>query len=299
MSLKVAFIGCVASSAAALQTLLGLGPARAQVVGLITRRASTFNADFHDLLPLAQLHGLPVLFAEDAADDAAQAAWLRALQPDVVFCVGWSRLLGPEVLRVAPRGVIGYHPAALPANRGRHPLIWALALGLEETASSFFLMEPTADSGALVDQQRIVIDSEDDAAVLYAKVLAAIRQQVAAIVERMNVGPLRVLPQDHALANHWRKRSATDGRIDWRMPAQGVHRLVRALARPYPGADFLYEGQPVKLWKCNLVPTGASNLEPGKVLSVVGAQITVKCGVDAICLVDHGLLALPREGGYL
>lgn len=36
-------------------------------------------------------------------------------------------------------GVLGYHPAKLPQNRGRHPLIWALALGLKKSASTFFL----------------------------------------------------------------------------------------------------------------------------------------------------------------
>jgi len=41
-------------------------------------------------------------------------------------------------LGIAPLGVVGFHPAALPANRGRHPLIWALFLGLKKTASTFF-----------------------------------------------------------------------------------------------------------------------------------------------------------------
>lgn len=182
MSLKVAFIGCVAFSAAALQTLLSFGPERVQVLGVITRRASRFNADFNNLFPLAQHYALPVLFAEDADDDKTQAAWLRDRHPDIVFCIGWSRLLGPEVLGVAPQGVVGYHPAALPSNRGRHPLIWALALGLKETASSFFFMEMEADSGALIDQQRLVIDEDEDAASLYGKALDAIKLQVERIV---------------------------------------------------------------------------------------------------------------------
>lgn len=299
MSLRVAFIGCVASSAAALQTLLALGPERVQVVGVITRRASKFNADFHDLLPLIEQHALPVLFAEDAADDNTQAAWLRDRQPDIVFCIGWSRLLGPEVLGVAQQGVVGYHPAALPANRGRHPLIWALALGLRETASSFFLMEAEADSGALIDQQRLVIEEDEDAASLYGKVLDAIKLQVERIADRINAGTLAVLPQDPAKANHWRKRNVADGRIDWRMPARGVHQLVRALARPYPGADFLFAGDPIKVWKCTVVEGAASNLEPGKVLAVDGRSITVKCGIDAICLLEHELPTLPKEGDYL
>ena len=35
-------------------------------------------------------------------------------------------------------GVLGFHPSELPKNRGRHPLIWALALGLKKSASTFF-----------------------------------------------------------------------------------------------------------------------------------------------------------------
>ena len=191
------------------------------------------------------------------------------------------------------------YPSALPANRGRHPLIWALVLGLRETASSFFLMEATADSGALVDQRPIKIDEDDDAPKLYDKVLAVIPQQVIAIIDRANVGQLDGLPQDHMKANIWRKRVPADGCIDWRMPAQGVHRLVNALTRPYPGADFKYEGRHIKVWKSAVVLGSLPNQEPGKVLSVVGRQVTVKCGVDALCLVEHELLTLPKEGGYL
>lgn len=299
MSLRIAFIGCVASSAVALQALLDLAPGRVDVVGLITRRASTFNADFHDLSPLVQRLGIPVLYAEEAPDDSAQAEWLRATAPDLVFCVGWSRLLGPKVLHTAPRGVIGYHPAALPANRGRHPLIWALVLGLEETASSFFFMQPEADSGPILDQQRIAISRDDDAASLYAKVLAAIRGQVGTIVDGLTTGRLRLLPQDEAHANHWRKRSAADGQIDWRMSAHSVYNLVRALSRPYPGADLVLGGRPAKVWKCAVALAGSPNQEPGKVLAVSGREVTIKCGVGAICLTEHELPALPAPGDYL
>lgn len=74
---------------------------------------------------------------------------------------------------------------------------------------------------------------------------------------------------------------------------------MRALARPYPGADFHLGGAPVKVWECALVEGVASNLEPCKVLKVDGRRITVKYGIDAICLLDYELYTLPREGDYL
>ena len=73
--------------------------------------------------------------------------WISDLAPDVIFCFGWSQLFKKKLLNIASLGVIGFHPALLPANRGRHPLIWSLILGLKETGSSFFFMDEGADSG--------------------------------------------------------------------------------------------------------------------------------------------------------
>ena len=62
-----------------------------------------------------------------------------------------------------PLGVISSHPAALPANRGRHPILWALVLGLAETASTFLGMDDVADSCDDISQVRIRIDTFDNA----------------------------------------------------------------------------------------------------------------------------------------
>ncbi len=298
MTLRIAFIGCVASSRVALKSLLTLPASLCEVVGIMTMRSGKINSDFIDLSDLAR-QGIPLFYVEDMVGDAAQADWLKALKPDLIFCVGWSRLLGNHLLQVAPRGVVGFHPAALPANRGRHPLVWALALGLPQTASTFFLMDSGADSGPLLSQLPVVIDPDDDAASLYAKVLALIPRQVENIVRGLDDGSLVPHPQDASLATYWRKRSADDGRIDWRMEPYAVRNLVRALARPYPGAHFMHQGREIKVWRCIEQTVGAPNAEPGKVLAVDGRNITVRCGQGSVCLTDHELETLPSEGDYI
>lgn len=50
--------------------------------------------------------------------------------------------------------LIGFHPANLPQNRGRHPIIWALFLSLQETASTFFMMDEDTDSGDIISHMR-------------------------------------------------------------------------------------------------------------------------------------------------
>ena len=66
----------------------------------------------------------------------------------------WLFQINPkESLGFVHLEVIGFHLAAMPANRGRHPIIWALVLGLQETASTFFFMDEGADSGDIISQE--------------------------------------------------------------------------------------------------------------------------------------------------
>ena len=298
MPLRIAFIGCVTSSRIVLETLLSLPSYLCEVVCIMTMRSSRLNSDHADLSDLAA-PSIPLLYVEDVDGDMAQADWLKKSTPDLIFCVGWSKLLGDQVLRVAPQGVIGFHPASLPANRGRHPLVWALTLGLSETASSFFLMDSGADSGPILCQLPITIGYDDNASSLYAKVLALLPRQVETILLRLKDGSLVPQPQDASRANYWRKRSLADGRIDWRMEPYAVRNLVRALAHPYPGAHFIHQGREVKVWVCSESIAGTANDEPGKVLAVKDRSITVRCGQGAVRLIEHELSALPMVGDYL
>lgn len=297
--MRVALIGCVASSQVALRTLLDVDGSRAQLVGVITRRGSTFNSDYFDLASTAREHNIPMLFVEDLQTDAQQADWLRKLQVELVFTVGWSRLIRSDILSVPSRGVIGFHPAALPANRGRHPLVWALALGLTETASSFFLVGPGTDDGPIVSQYEVPITVTDNAKTLYDKISALIPYQITEILDGFLDGTLIPSPQQESGANFWRKRGLNDGKIDWRMGAMSIYNLVRALSKPYPGAHFMVNEQIVKVWRCAIELSSSNNLEPGKVLRVEGREVVIKTGDRAIRLLEHEFIDLPLAGDYL
>ncbi len=292
--MKIVFIGCVEFSAALLDVLSDHPDA--ELVGLVTRTNSIVNADFQDLRPLVQQAACPV-FIHDSSGDMAE--WLRERQPDVIYCLGWSQLLPAEILAIPPLGVVGYHPTALPQNRGRHPIIWTLALGLEQSASTFFLMNDSADSGDILSQQTVTIAPNDNAADLYHKLINIARTQLTTLTTALANNTAHPAPQDHSAANYWRKRDITDGCIDWRMSAQTVHNLIRALARPYPGAHCQQGGRTINIWRARIVTANSRNLEPGKVLSVKGDHLTVQCGESAIELLEHDFQTLPPEDSYL
>jgi methionyl-tRNA formyltransferase len=293
--MRIVYIGAVEFSARVLEHLLTLN---AEIVGVCTLQNSKFNADHVDLSTMSAAHGIPYLYAK-VINSVSVLNWIQDKSPDVIFCFGWSRLLKQDLLKLPPLGVIGFHPAALPANRGRHPISWALVLGLEKTASTFFFMDVGADNGDILSQREIIIDDEDDARTLYEKVTRTALEQIEEFLPQLALGTFQRRKQDQQIANSWRKRGRADGKIDWRMSARSIFNLVRGLAKPYIGAHINVNGQEIKIWKVSVVDDVPRNIEPGKVLMRTSNGPVVKCGDDAICLLITEPLFDPTVGRYL
>jgi methionyl-tRNA formyltransferase len=293
--MRIVFIGNVVFSLSALEHLVSMG---ADIVGVCTLKESKFNSDHVDLSHISALHRIPWLYANDI-NSVEVIDWIKRKSPDVIFCFGWSKLLKKRLLELAPLGVIGFHPSALPENRGRHPLIWALVLGLKKTASTFFFMDDGADSGDVLSQCDIQISDEDDASSLYRKTTRIALGQIEEFIPKLILNTNQRQHQDENLTNSWRKRDAADGLIDWRMSAKSIHNLVRGLAKPYVGASFVIDGQEIKVWKTQLVCDGSRNMESGKVLKVENDKPIIKCGEDAICLLVTEPSFTTKVGNYL
>ncbi len=298
--MKVGFIGCVESSLVAINVLLSMKGSGIEVVAVITKDKSTFNADHVDLSEVCKKHHIPYHY-EDSNKKSDSLEFMRAYQPDIIYCFGWSFLLDNEFLKIPAKGVIGFHPAKLPQNRGRHPIIWALVLGLESTASTFFKMEQGADTGPILSQVDISIATLDNANDLYQNILSKIQVQIKDFTLLLANGSAEFKDQDHSKATSWRKRTRKDGLIDWRMRAEDIYNLIRALTKPYPGAEFDYLGNLIQVWRSEVSDNQFSrNIEPGTILEAENRRILVKSGGNsAIWLLDIQMNTIPHIGEYL
>lgn len=293
--MKILFIGTVEFSYKALEKLIEL---KAEVVGVCTKDKSNFNSDFADLTPLCKENKIPYKFVDDV-NSKENIKWISTLNPDVIFCFGWSNLIKKELLNLPIMGVIGYHPTFLPQNRGRHPLIWALVLGLNRSASTFFFMQEGVDDGDILSQEEFEILYEDDAKSLYNKVLKKALNQIEDFLPKLQNNSFQRIKQNHDKANIWRKRGKSDGKIDFRMTSNAIYNLVRALTKPYVGAHIEYKGQEISIWKVEEINFDANNIEFGKVLENDGTTIVVKTYDKAIKIIEHDFKELPKVGEYL
>lgn len=298
--MKIGFIGCVDSSLLSLKVLCSLKNLGIEVVAVITKQRSAFNSDHVDLSSECEKNSIPFHFEDNKMKDAS-LKFMESYNPDIIYCFGWSYLLDDQFLNLAPGGVIGFHPAKLPQNRGRHPIIWALALGLHETASTFFKMGKDADTGAILNQVDIEISKKDYASDLYKKILDSMKGQIVDFTLALANNKAEFIEQDHDKTNNWRKRSRKDGLIDWRMRADDIYNLIRSLSKPYPGAEFCYKEQAYIVWCSEVSETEYSeNIEPGTVINVYNKNLLIKSGgKSAIQLINVEMDEYPENGSYL
>ena len=210
--------------------------------------------------------------------------WIKKRKPDIIFCIGWSQLLKKKLLNIAPKGVIGYHPSDLPKNRGRHPIIWSLALGLKNIGSSFFYMDSKADSGRIISKKMIKIKKDSNSYSVYKDLIKIGKKQIREIISKIKDNKLYSSLQKNSESNYWRKRSDIDGKIDWRMSADNINNLVKALTKPYPGAYFFLKEKKITVWKSKVINLNARNLEPGKIVRF-NKDLIIKCGNKALKII--------------
>jgi methionyl-tRNA formyltransferase len=293
--MRIVFVGSVEFSDRLLVHLIHIG---AEIVGVCTRRVDTKKSDYSDLSKTCNEFKIPWIYADDINSEYSKE-WVKSLKPDIIFCFGWPKLLEKSFLELAPAGVLGYHPTLLPLHRGRHPLIWALALGLEQTGSTFFFMDTGPDSGDILSQEIVKIEFNDRARVLYEKLLITAMNQISVFLPQLETGKYVTVKQDEDKSSNWRKREKFDGQIDWRMSKKSIYNLVRSLSEPYPGASFFSDGTEVKIWKVEMLEGETIGQEPGKVVGVDGTFPIIQCGDGAIRLLDFEPKIEIRVGAYL
>lgn len=273
--MRIALLGAVESTAAALETLVAVGLPPVALFTLPLAKASR-HSDFVDLRPLAAKLGVPVIECPDSRD-VAFAAIVRDLALDELFVIGWSQILGDDLLKATRRGCVGYHPAALPMHRGRAVIPWTILLGLKTIGSTLFRIDAGVDSGPILAQDVFAVAADETARTLMDKHLASLRGLLKQLAPQLPTNPAGRI-QNHEEASYCAKRTPEDGLIDWRRSARDVWTLVRAVGRPYPGAFGYYRDEKITIWSADLVENAPYFGAAGQIQRVSPEGVLVTAG---------------------
>lgn len=280
--MNIAFVGTVQSSAVALDALARAGTAPGLVITLPTEAANR-HSDFVDIAPLARKAGSRVEYTLDI-NDRATIETLMAFDTDLVLVIGWSQICRDAFRTVARLGNIGFHPGPLPRLRGRAVIPWTILLGETTTAASLFWLDDGVDSGPILLQETIAVEDDETARTLYLKQIGSMARMLQTAIELVRAGNPPRTEQDHGKATYCAKRTAEDGRIDWKQPTEAVLRLIRAVGEPYPGAFTTCLSRRLIIDRATFFPDSHRFIGlPGQVQAHTPEGFAVRCG-DGGCV---------------
>ncbi|TVT37159.1 phosphoribosylglycinamide formyltransferase [Amycolatopsis rhizosphaerae] len=156
------------------------------------------DRDGVEALARAERAGIPG-FTVRMSDHPDRAAWDKALteavgayRPDLVVSAGFMKLLGPHFLARFANRVINTHPALLPSFPGMHAVADALAMGVKVTGSTVHFVDAGVDTGPIIAQEAVIVETDDDEALLHERIKVVERRLLVDVVERLGRGGCRV-----------------------------------------------------------------------------------------------------------
>lgn len=173
-------------------------------------------------------------------------AQLAEFHPDVIVVAAFGQILPQSVLDISGCGCINIHPSLLPRFRGASPVAAAILAGDEFTGVSIMLMDKGLDTGPILARAQIPISVQDTTGSLTAKLSLIAAQLLLEVLPRWSKGELTPQPQNEAEATYSGSISKEEGEIDWRLPAVGIWRRVRAF-QPWPGCYTRWQGRQLKI----------------------------------------------------
>ena len=198
----------------------------------LSNENSTNTEDF------SLLSGIPYFEADDI-NSKKTITFLKELKLDYILSA-WPYFISKDVLDIAKYGVIGTHPTPLPRNKGRHPLHWMIAMGINMSSLSFYKMDESIDSGNILIQEPFVVGVNINLA--NKNMIASGRKGLMKLMTLLKRNPeYSGTSQDENGGNYWRKRDINDITIDPRMSSSAIIRLVNSFLYPFPLAKLYFE----------------------------------------------------------
>ncbi|MEY8848762.1 methionyl-tRNA formyltransferase [Psychroserpens sp. XS_ASV72] len=167
---------------------------------------------------------------------------LKALEANLQVVVAFRML--PEVVWNMPKyGTFNLHASLLPDYRGAAPIHWAIINGETKTGVTTFFIDEKIDTGAMILQKSIEIDSKETVGSLHDKLMIIGSKLVLETVRLIEKGEVEttIQPKSEDLKTAY-KLNKDNCKIDWSMSLEDIYNKIRGL-NPFPSAwTYLQNG---------------------------------------------------------
>lgn len=261
-------------------TILELNALGHNITAIITaKEAPEYTKNIKDFEELAKKldsnfsKGIPIL---------KNYKLLESSNAEIAISVNYPEIIPQSIIDLFPLGILNAHGGDLPRYRGNACQAWAILNGEKEIGLCIHKMiGAELDSGDIIARDYLKIND-------YTKI-TEIMDWITSKTPKMFINSIIHLQKNKnfVLAIQSKEQSEilrcyplkpSDGRINWKMSAIRILRLINAFNKPYSGAFSYLDGEKIIIWDAKLVSYQSKFCAmPGQILKITDAYIDVAC----------------------
>jgi methionyl-tRNA formyltransferase len=231
---------------------------------------------------LAEKAGIDVLQPEKARSPDFLSQ-VRDLAPDLLIVAAYGQILSQELLDIPQIMPINVHGSLLPAYRGAAPIQWAIMQGDTKTGITIMKMDAKTDTGPMLLQKAMAIESEETFGELYERMAVLGASLLVQALDELHRGTLKPRSQPDEGISYAPPIKPEMARLDWSQNASRISCIVRALD-PRPGAYTFWNSHRLRLYMPFVIDVDAEDMEPGTVCSVGEDGVVIAAGKGCLGL---------------
>lgn len=206
---------------------------------------------------------------------------IQELNPDLILSMGWRRLLPSSIFQIPKYGTINFHDSLIPKYKGFAPINWSVINNETETGLTAHYIDETADTGDIIYQERVLIESDETAFDVYQKLLKFTQPMLKKILDDIEENKISSISQKTLPSGFFcSRRFPNDGKIDWTKNRLEIYNLIRALSDPYPNSFFYLNDTKIYIKKARLSLDDYRG-PPGRLCAICEDGIIVTCGKNS------------------
>ncbi len=195
---------------------------------------------------------------------------------DVLISINYIFIIDADLISFPAKLAFNVHGALLPKYRGRAPHIWAIINNEKQTGITAHVMNEECDSGDIIEQMIIPIDSNDTGASILNRFKNMYFPIIQSVLSKVETNSLSLTKQNEDQATFFGKRTPDDGLINWHWQKERIYNWVRALTFPYPGAFTMIDNKKITIDKIGISNLGFDNDMPDGLIVRTEPNMMVK-----------------------
>lgn len=166
--------------------------------------------------------------------------------PDIIITCAYGQIVPEEVLNLPKYGCINIHASLLPKYRGASPIHHAIMNGDEKTGITLMYMAKSLDTGDIIRQDEIKIDTSDNLETLSNKLSNLGSRTIIEELPLIFEGKSNRIKQDDSKSSYVSLIRREEEHLTFNDTSKNIYNKIRAFS-PSPYVNFILDDKEYKI----------------------------------------------------